>query len=293
MEPYINPANQADWNSIFIIILLLLNLFFGTNLRSLFKTVLIKLPVHQYLNTQAKIRAIEYAPSAIITIDSDGLVVAWNGGAVNIFGYKEKEVLGKPLTLIIPEKYREAHLKGIERMKNSYNPPKFIGKTVELEGLRKNGEEFKIEMSLWKWFEAGGVFYTGIIRDIDTEKATEQKIDEIIQMYQRGEEINECGVWSWDVLNDKVVTTKGFNDIFDISENEIDSTYLLKRVYHEDIKTVEAAIKQAFEQKKGYTIQYRVVTRNGTLIKVEICAKPFLNKEGDLFNITGTIRKIH
>lgn len=118
---------------------------------------------------------VQAAADAIILADGQGNIVSWNKAASSIFGHKEKEVLGKPLTLVIPERYRTAHLQGLERVRSG-GEPRVIGKTVELRGLRKDGEEFPIELSLASWEVKGDVFYSGIIRDISLRKREESQL---------------------------------------------------------------------------------------------------------------------
>ncbi len=114
------------------------------------------------------------ANDAIISSDSSGNITFWNNGARLIFGYREDEVLGRPLTTLMPDRYVASHVEGMERV-NTTDETHIIGRTVELYGLRKDGSEFPLELSLATWTTSGGTFYTGIIRDI-TERAlaTEQ-----------------------------------------------------------------------------------------------------------------------
>ena len=92
-----------------------------------------------------------------------------------MFGYAQEQVLGKPLTIIIPERYRDAHDEGIRRVSGN-GEQRVLGKTVELSGLRENGEEFPIELSLGIWTIGEQRFFSGIIRDITERKQAEQEI---------------------------------------------------------------------------------------------------------------------
>ncbi|MCE8428505.1 MAG: PAS domain-containing sensor histidine kinase [Candidatus Methanoperedens sp.] len=116
---------------------------------------------------------IQSANDAIITADSKGDIIFWNNGAQNLFGYRDEEVKGKNLTFLIPERYRDAHQKGMERLLST-GVPHFIGKTVELWGLRKDGSEVIIELSLSTWKTGDKVFYSGILRDITERKYLEK-----------------------------------------------------------------------------------------------------------------------
>jgi PAS domain S-box-containing protein len=117
------------------------------------------------------------AIDAIITIDNNGIIVNSNQGAKRIFGFDESEIIGHPITLVIPDNYKSLHLDGFERIQNG-EKSRVIGKTVELQGTRKNGEVFPIELSIAQWHSSSGQFFTGIIRDITDRKLVERELIE-------------------------------------------------------------------------------------------------------------------
>ena len=118
---------------------------------------------------------VQSSPNAIISADRKGSIVSWNRGAQDTFGYKEEEVLGKPMALLMPERYRDAHQRGLERF-GATGESRVIGRTIELHGLRKDGSEFPLDLSLATWKTAEGIFYSGIIRDITERKAFEEHL---------------------------------------------------------------------------------------------------------------------
>ena len=134
----------------------------------------------QALNkSEARNRAVtQSAHDGIITSGSEGNILGWNHGAETIFGYAEPEIMGKPMTLLMPEHYRSAHIAGMNRIRSS-GETHVIGKTVELSGLRKNGSEFPLELSLAKWEIDDGWFLTGIIRDITERKQLEDQVRQL------------------------------------------------------------------------------------------------------------------
>lgn len=135
---------------------------------------------YQSILSERKFRSvIESANDSIILSDRTGTIISWNKGAELIFGFTEKEALGKNLQIIIPDKFKVAHQQGMERYLLS-GEPRVIGNTVELEGLRKDGSEFPIELSLAAWQEDGTVYFSSIIRDITERKRNEKKINQMV-----------------------------------------------------------------------------------------------------------------
>jgi PAS domain S-box-containing protein len=125
------------------------------------------------------------ANDAIIAADSRGNIIFWNQGAQAIFGYVEADVLGKPLTLLMPPRYREAHQRGLERLQ-AIGEPRLLGQTMALQGLRQDGSEFAVELSLGTWHTEEGTFYSGILRDITERQWAEDEIRRLnVELEQR------------------------------------------------------------------------------------------------------------
>lgn len=120
------------------------------------------------------------ASDGVISADSGGNIASWNKGAQMIFGYEESEVLGKSLTMLMPERYQEAHRNGLARMRSG-GTSRLIGRTVELQGLRKDGTEFPLELALSTWKSSEDIFYSGILRDITDRKRAEEKFRGLLE----------------------------------------------------------------------------------------------------------------
>lgn len=111
------------------------------------------------------------AVDAIVTADANGVIVTWNPAAAAMFGYEPDEVVGKSLTTIVPDRFHEAHNAGLARVVET-GETRIIGSTVEVFGLRKDGTEFPLELSLATWSEGGDRFFSGIIRDVTERRET-------------------------------------------------------------------------------------------------------------------------
>ncbi len=124
--------------------------------------------------SEMKFRSVvEAANDAIISSDSSGNIISWNRRAQTIFGYSEEEVIGKPLTILMSEQYEDAHSMGLGRIRSTGGNS---GKTFESYGLRKDGTEIPIEISIAGWKTEDEIFFTGIIRDITEKKRLETQL---------------------------------------------------------------------------------------------------------------------
>lgn len=113
------------------------------------------------------------ATDAIISAGADGRIISWNRGAERIFGYRESEAIGKPLTMLMPEDLQDQHQRSLARFLESPDST-IIGGTMELVGLSEDGRTFPVELSLSSWTAGGDLFFTGIIRDISRRKKIEE-----------------------------------------------------------------------------------------------------------------------
>jgi diguanylate cyclase (GGDEF)-like protein/PAS domain S-box-containing protein len=126
--------------------------------------------------SEARYRTVlEAAFDAIVTITPDGIVRWFNRGAERIFGHRAEEVIGQPVTLLMPERYREHCVAGLHRYLRT-GEARVVGGTTELVGLRKDGSEFPMEMTLAETLEEGERLFTGVIRDVTERKKLEKDI---------------------------------------------------------------------------------------------------------------------
>jgi PAS domain S-box-containing protein len=126
----------------------------------------------------------ESASDAIISADSNGNIVYFNPAAERMFQHSASEAVGRPLTILMPEKYRTDHLQGFDRYRRT-REAHVLGKTVELMGKRKDGSEFPIELSLSSWENREGMFFTAILSDITERKLVRDQIQELNKELER------------------------------------------------------------------------------------------------------------
>lgn len=126
-------------------------------------------------SSEKKFRTIlDTATDAILSIDTDHRILLYNNAAEEIFGYSRREALGKNLNLLIPPQYGD-HYRFVSRFLET-RTPKVMGRSQILTALRKNGEEFPIELGLSYHEIEGKITFTAIIRDLSEQKLLERKL---------------------------------------------------------------------------------------------------------------------
>src|ERR671912_1429896 len=134
--------------------------------------------IHELPMSETRYRTVaDAAFDAIVAIAPDGEVLWFNRGAERMFGYRAEEVTGRPVTLLMPERYRDLCVATLHRYMRT-GQARVVGGTTELVGLRKDGSEFPIEMSLGETHEDGERLFTGVIRDVTERNAAERVVKE-------------------------------------------------------------------------------------------------------------------
>jgi PAS domain S-box-containing protein len=135
-------------------------------------------------------RVTDAATDAIVSADIDGVVRTWSKGAERMFGWRAEEVIGAPLTAIIPARLRASHQQGLARVRQTGHS-RLAGNVVELVALRRDGSEFPVELSIGMWQSKQGQWFSGVIRDITSRKQAEQALQKANQALQDAKQTAE------------------------------------------------------------------------------------------------------
>jgi PAS domain S-box-containing protein len=122
---------------------------------------------------------------AIVVADQRGVISLFNPAARRIFGYREDEAIGQPLTLLMPEEYQETHDQAVQRYVAT-RQGRLVGQTLELRGRRKEGEVFPLEISLSAIDLPEGVVLLGAIRDVTDRQRMQTRISQAEKMASLG-----------------------------------------------------------------------------------------------------------
>ena len=236
------------------------------------------------------------AVDAIILGDSVGNIIFWNTSAQRIFGYTEEEIAGNPLTILMPEQYRTGHQKGLERVKST-GESKYFGRITEMQGLRKDGTVFPIELSVSMWKAGEGLFYSGIIRDITRRKELENELartattDTLTQAYNRTK--------FHEVIKIEFERAKRYDHslsliMFDIDHfKKINDTYghaagdyvlqTLTQIVMENLREIDCLVRWGGEE-------FVVITPETDVASAEVLAERIRKAiEGYRFELTSTV----
>ena len=117
-----------------------------------------------------------HALEAVVTMDAVGHITGWNSQAEALFGWTADEVLGEPMDrIIIPERYRAAHVAGLARHRLTGRGP-LLDKRTDISALHRDGHEIAVEISITALTETSGVTFVGFLRDLTQQRQLEDAL---------------------------------------------------------------------------------------------------------------------
>ncbi|WP_339736286.1 PAS domain S-box protein [uncultured Sunxiuqinia sp.] len=165
-------------------------------------------------------KLLESAPDAMVIVSESGLIQLVNAQVENIFGYQKKEIIGSPVEMLIPTRFRRQHGK---HRQSFFSNPKIrpMGVGLELFGLHKNGHEFPVEISLSPLETEEGVLVSAAIRDISQRKKTEKAMHTYNNELQiKNKELEQFAYVASHDLQEPLRTVKNFIALLDKQYSE-------------------------------------------------------------------------
>lgn len=213
---------------------------------------------------------IESALDCIVMIDQRSVILEFNPAAEQTFGYKRAEVLGRNLTeTIIPPHLREAHCLGMARVLET-GESQMLGRRVELQGMRADGSEFPLELTVSRLGAHEPVLFTAFMRDITEQTASREKSRRQEEQYRELFEKNPSPMWVFDDLTLEVLmANRAASELYGYSKDEFRKLSLRDLRPAEDIPRLIAAIDRDGDGFRPAGV-WRHIRKDGSVLWVEV-----------------------
>ena len=211
---------------------------------------------------------IETADDAVVSADESGAIQFANPATIRVFGYDPKELIGKPLTLLMPEFMRKLHENGFRRyLATGQRHINWQG--TEFTGLRKNGQEFPVEVSFREIVRESGRTFTGVIRDVSARKRAEENLRRSEQRWRAVFENSAIGVALTDMTGRLLATNSAYQQMLGYSEEELKNLTFLELTLEDDRQRNWALVAELIDGKRSqFQIEKRYRRKDGRLIWV-------------------------
>lgn len=233
-------------------------------------------------------KVIDSAMDAILTIDEWQCIVLFNRAAEKTFGCNATEVLGQPLNRFIPERFRDTHLRHMQRFSETGVTSRTMGAMNQLWARRSDGTEFPIEASISQTDAAGQKFFTVILRDITERKQAEARNLLMATIV----DCSHDAIVSKD-LSGKILTwNKGAEQVYGYTESEIVGKSVALIVPPNQLDEVNLAMQEVAEGRVVKRDESTRVRKDGSLLTVSLILSPMKNSEGQIIGISSIAHDI-
>lgn len=256
--------------------------------------VLVKQRTRELEESEERYRIIsEKAMDAIITIDEESKISFVNPAAERIFGYRSEEMSGSSITMLMPERFCNAHLEAVRTLikgGKSQSPQC----CVQFPGLHRDGREIPLELTYSQFKKEGRHFFTGIVRDISERKRIEEAWRESEEMYRAIFETASVGMGQADPGTGRLLRVNDrFCEITGYSREELLTTSV-RDLTHPDDR--EADWQKYSRMVRGETPEYgnekRYIRKDGKVIWVYVGARSVRAPDGKPLRTVGIVMDI-
>jgi len=241
--------------------------------------------------SEERLRAIvESAADAIVIIDGDSVVQYANKSAERIFGYPLDELLDRPLTDLMPERYREMHRAGVRKYVETGQRTS-DWELLEFEALHRDGHEFPVELSFNELEIDGRRHLTGIIRDITERKLAEIELHKSEERYRDLVENAHDVIYSHDLEGRFTSINRAIEPITGYNPDEMLRMNFADLLEPEELEKARSMLQLKLEGQPDTAYEIQIRRKDGERRTLEIRSK-LMFQDGKAVGVQGIARDV-
>jgi PAS domain S-box-containing protein len=233
---------------------------------------------------------IESADDAIISKTLEGIITSWNAGAERIFGYTADEVIGKSITILIPEDHIDEEPAILARLRAGIRIEHY-----ETVRVRKDGRLVDISLTVSPIKGPNGqiIGASKIARDVTEQRQARRTLDETSERLKLAFSAARLGDWSWDAKTDIVTLSETAAQILGVTVAPIMTrTQMRELLNEEDRAFTNQAVEKALAEHTDYDIEYRIRQSDQSDVWVSAKGRGLYAEDGSVTGMLGVVQDI-
>ncbi|MGW3911041.1 SpoIIE family protein phosphatase [Streptomyces sp. NPDC005070] len=230
---------------------------------------------------------LEAAPDAMVIVDDTGTIRLVNAQTEALFGYRREEMLGHSVDLLVPGRFRGHH----DRHRNGYTDNRQVrpmGAGLELHGLRKDGTEFPVEISLSPLETTDGLLVSAAVRDVSDRKRAEARINELAGLVESSQDAILAKTLDGHITYWNAAAQR----LYGYSRAEVMGRHVSLLATTERSGEIDTLLDRLRSGEKVEHFETLRLTRSGALLDVDITLWPTRDADGTVIGACAIVRDI-
>ncbi len=226
----------------------------------------------------------------IIMMDKTGSIDYVNPAVTALFGYTPEQLIGQNISLLQPERMREAHRRGMQRYLE-HGLKKLDWRSTEVVGLHIEGSEFPLEIAFSNFDFDHKEMFIGFMRNISLRKQAEQDLRSSEQRYALAITGSNTAIWDWNIVTGELYYSARWKEILGYQEHEIVGSMdeFESRLYPDDREAGVRSVKDHFKTRAPFASEFRIRAKDGSYLWIKALGQAVWDKTGRATRMAGTV----